>query len=52
MNDLNSRPNTATAIRGVLLVIVAVGIGISHQRNMLFDGASKHVWNLSVERYV
>jgi hypothetical protein len=28
MNDLNSRPNNATAIRGVLLVIVAVGIGI------------------------
>jgi hypothetical protein len=28
MNDLNSRPNNATAIRGVLLVIVAVAIGI------------------------
>jgi|TARA_B110000438_G_scaffold61921_1_gene62254 hypothetical protein len=28
MNDLNSRPNNATAIRGVLLVIVAVAIGV------------------------
>jgi hypothetical protein len=28
MNDLNSRPNNATAIRGVLLVVVAVAIGI------------------------